>query len=108
MTKTEFDAWIEQHYEELMKVAYVKTRGYDPAEVLQTAIVGMLNSPALGTTPLALAWPWAVGMVRGMAGTSLRSARRRAGVAWEAENISRASTVGAAGGGTRTPTPPSP
>ncbi len=66
MTRAEFDVWIEQHYEELLKVA---CRRVDPTvaeDLLQTAVLGMLQSEVLARVdqPGEIgAWPWAVAFV---------------------------------------------
>lgn len=76
MTRAEFDAWIEEHYEQLIAVARRRVRtGYE--DVAHTAIARMLASPELAVRPVSMAWPWAVGAVRSVAANARRSADRQ-------------------------------
>jgi DNA-directed RNA polymerase specialized sigma24 family protein len=72
MTRTEFDAWLEAHYTELLKVARRRTNtDADAAEVLHNAIAGALAGGWFQKS--AKPWSRMVLAVRSYA------ARRRAG-----------------------------
>lgn len=105
MTRQEFDRWVEGHYGELLAVVERRTR-YEPEDVLQAAIAGMLASPDLVNVvldPEATArmgvWPWAVSWVRGKVSDRRKANRRRAGLEAEIESVFRLG----AGGNSRTP-----
>ena len=91
MTRPEFDAWVEQHYADLLAVA-VRRTDCEPEDIVQAAVAGMLASPALpkiGHDGEMGAWPWAVSWVRGTLSNRRRAGRYRAEV--EKEFHSRSS-----------------
>ena len=70
MTRPEFDAWVEQHYGDLLAVA-VRLTDCEPEDIVQAAVARMLKSQALANVvddPNAKGqmgvWPWAVGCLR--------------------------------------------
>lgn len=77
MTRAEFDAWIEQHYTELLGVARRRVRR-DAEDVVQQAVAGMLASLELQRRPVVMAWPWAVLLVRRVASDRRRKGSRHA------------------------------
>ncbi len=79
MTRNEFDAWIEEHYRDLLKVARLRVSSDSKAEdVVQNAVAGMLDSAELERREASAIWPWAAGFVRGAASHALRAERREA------------------------------
>lgn len=73
MTREEFDTWIEQHYGELLSVA--KAHGArDPEDVVQTAVVRMLEHGGYANTKQP--WTWACLYVRGEEHNQKRAAQR--------------------------------
>ena len=81
MTRPEFDAWLEAHYTELLKVARRRTNSdADAAEVLHNAIAGALAGGWFQKS--AKPWTRMVLAIRGYANNrrgadaALRSARR--------------------------------
>ena len=74
MTRSAFDVWIEQHYDELLAVACKVTNDQDEAEdALQAGLAAMVGSPQLARISSVLAWPQAVKFVTGAAWSGRRA-----------------------------------
>ena len=93
MTRPEFDAWVEQHYGELLAVA-VRRTDCEPEDIVQAAVAGMLASRVLkrirldnkDLDPTVLSvWPWAVYRIRSALSNRRQAGRRRARVKKETQ-----------------------
>jgi DNA-directed RNA polymerase specialized sigma24 family protein len=87
MTRAEFEKWIDRHYEELVAVAFLRTRrdgarrGHDSGQAeardaVQSAVARALDSPTLAVLEPAKAWPWMVDAVRSVVEHARRGAKR--------------------------------
>jgi DNA-directed RNA polymerase specialized sigma24 family protein len=68
VTRPEFDAWIEQHYTELLKVA--KRRSNHPEDAVQDAVVTFLTNRDLAE--IDQPWTYLVNAIRSVAGNRRR------------------------------------
>lgn len=75
MTRDEFNAWLEQHYGELLAVAKRRVKA-DPEDALQAALARVTEHLDQFDETKGRLWTWVVNAIRSTADTARQSASR--------------------------------